>query len=119
MHCEDAPCEKVCPTHATYTTESGVVLVDESRCVGCKYCMAVCPYDARIQIEETGVIEKCRFCWDGEDDPKPACVSTCVSGARIFGDLDDPESEICKEIARLNAQPIASNLSNAKIHYVR
>ena len=57
MHCEDAPCEAVCPTHATYTTDSGVVLVDEERCIGCKYCMAACPYGARIQIKKTGVIE--------------------------------------------------------------
>ena len=51
MHCEDAPCEAVCPTHATYTTESGVVLVNEEKCIGCKYCMAACPYGARIQIK--------------------------------------------------------------------
>ena len=67
MHCENAPCQQVCPTHATYTTESGVVLVDEEKCIGCKYCMAACPYGVRIQIEKTGVIEKCRFCWyEGE-----------------------------------------------------
>ncbi len=84
MHCENAPCQQVCPTHATYTTDSGVVLVDEEKCIGCKYCMAACPYGVRIQIEKTGVIEKCRFCWDGEEDPKPACVSTCVSGGTMF-----------------------------------
>ena len=67
MHCENAPCQQVCPTHATYTTDSGVVLVDEEKCIGCKYCMAACPYGVRIQIEKTGVIEKCRFCWyEGE-----------------------------------------------------
>ena len=48
MHCEDAPCAAVCPTHATYITDSGVVLVDAEKCIGCKYCMAACPYDARI-----------------------------------------------------------------------
>ena len=83
MHCEDAPCEAVCPTHATYTTDSGVVLVDEGKCIGCKYCMAACPYGVRV------------------------------------GDLDDPESEICQEIARTNAQPLASDLTAAKIYYVR
>lgn len=81
MHCEDAPCEAVCPTHATYTTDSGVVLVDEERCIGCKYCMAACPYGARIQIKKTGVIEKCRFCWyEGEPGNPPRCVGTCISG---------------------------------------
>ena len=49
MHCENAPCQQVCPTHATYTTDSGVVLVDEEKCIGCKYCMAACPYGVRIQ----------------------------------------------------------------------
>ena len=96
MHCEDAPCEAVCPTHATYTTDSGVVLVDEERCIGCKYCMAACPYG----------------------NP-PRCVGTCISGARLFGDLDDPQSEICQEIARTNAQPLAGDLTTAKIYYVR
>ena len=66
-HCEDAPCAAVCPTHATYITDSGVVLVDEEKCIGCKYCMAACPYGARIVQEKTGVVEKCRFCWDGEN----------------------------------------------------
>ena len=120
MHCENAPCQQVCPTHATYTTDSGVVLVDEEKCIGCKYCMAACPYGVRIQIEKTGVIEKCRFCWDGEKPGNPpACVGTCISGARVFGDLDDPESDISREIARTNAQPIAGDLTESKIYYVR
>ena len=109
MHCENAPCQQVCPTHATYTTDSGVVLVDEEKCIGCKYCMAACPYGVRIQIEKTGVIEKCRFCWyEGEPGNPPAC-----------GDLDDPESDISREIARTNAQPIAGDLTESKIYYVR
>lgn len=120
MHCEDAPCEAVCPTHATYTTDSGVVLVDEERCIGCKYCMAACPYQARIVQESTGVVEKCRFCWEnGEPGNPPACAGTCISGARVFGDLDDPESDISKAIAQYHAQPLASNLTASKIYYVR
>ena len=120
MHCEDAPCAAVCPTHATYITDSGVVLVDEEKCIGCKYCMAACPYGVRIQIEKTGVIEKCRFCWDGEKPGNPpACVGTCISGARIFGDLDDPDSDISKEIVATNAQPIAGDLTKSKVFYVR
>ena len=104
----------------SYTTDSGVVLVDEERCIGCKYCMAACPYGARIQIKKTGVIEKCRFCWyEGEPGNPPRCVGTCISGARLFGDLDDPQSEICQEIARTNAQPLAGDLTTAKIYYVR
>ena len=120
MHCENAPCQQVCPTHATYTTDSGVVLVDEEKCIGCKYCMAACPYGVRIQIEKTGVIEKCRFCWyEGEPGNPPACVGTCISCARIFGDLDDPDSEINQAIAKYHAQPLADNLTVSKIYYVR
>lgn len=120
MHCEDAPCQRVCPTGATYTTESGVVLVDESKCIGCKYCMGACPYGARIVVEETGVADKCRFCWwNGQPGNPPACVKTCITGARVFGDLDDPESEINQEIAHRNALPLAGDLTSAKIFYVR
>ena len=120
MHCEDAPCQAVCPTHATYTTENGVVLVDEEKCIGCKYCMAACPYGVRIQIEKTGVIEKCRFCWyEGAPGNPPACVGTCITEARVFGDLDDPESDVSKAIARYNAQPLAGDLTESKLFYVR
>ena len=120
MHCENAPCQQVCPTHATYTTDSGIVGVDHGRCIGCLYCMAACPYGVRIQIEKTGVIEKCRFCWyEGEPGNPPACVGTCISGARIFGDLDDPDSEINQAIAKYHAQPLADNLTVSKIYYVR
>ena len=119
-HCEDAPCVRVCPTGASYKAEDGTVQVDPEKCIGCKYCMAACPYGARIQIKKTGVIEKCRFCWyEGEPGNPPRCVGTCISGARLFGDLDDPQSEICQEIARTNAQPLAGDLTTAKIYYVR
>ena len=120
QHCEDAPCAAVCPTHATYVTDSGVVLVDPEKCIGCKYCMAACPYQARIVQESTGVVEKCRVCWENvEPGNPPACAGTCISGARVFGDLDDPESDISKAIAQYHAQPLASNLTASKIYYVR
>lgn len=119
MHCEDAPCQSVCPTGATYTTDSGVVLVEEGKCIGCKYCMAACPYGVRVQLH-SGVVEKCRFCWyEGEPGNPPACVGTCITNARIFGDLDDPNSEINQAVARYNAQPLASDLTESKIFYVR
>ena len=121
QHCENPACVKVCPVGATYKDpETGVVRQDYDKCIGCRMCMAACPYGARIQIKKTGVIEKCRFCWyEGEPGNPPRCVGTCISGARLFGDLDDPQSEICQEIARTNAQPLAGDLTTAKIYYVR
>lgn len=121
MHCEDAPCQHVCPTGATYTNADGVVLVEESKCIGCKYCMVACPYSVRMIEHETGVVEKCRFCWsDDKGEPNnPSCVATCIANARIFGDLDDPESDVSRAIAEMNAQPIAGDLTKTKIFYVR
>ena len=122
MHCEDAPCEAVCPTHATYTTDSGVVLVDEERCIGCKYCMAACPYQVRVRNEETGAVDKCRFCTVSAETTGTkmcSCVEACLTGARMFGDLDDPDSDISKEIVATNAQPIAGDLTKSKVFYVR
>ena len=120
QQCEDAPCVHVCPTGASYRDADGKVLVDKEKCIGCKYCMAACPYGARIQIKATGVVEKCRFCWeDGEPGNPPACVGTCISGTRIFGDLDDPDCELVKEIAATHAAPIAGDLTKSKVYYVR
>ncbi len=100
MHCENAPCEKVCPTGATFINPDGIVLIDYEKCIGCRYCMMACPYDARYVDEERGVVDKCTFCiqriYGGRD---PACVETCPAKARIFGDLNDPDSEISRMIA--------------------
>lgn len=92
QHCQNAPCEHVCPTAATYHHKSGVVLINEKTCVGCKYCAVACPYDARTFDEETGLVDKCWLCLDWVlGDGLPACVQSCVLGARIFGRRDDPE----------------------------
>lgn len=122
MHCEDAPCAAVCPTGAAYIGADGIVGVDQGRCIGCKYCMAACPYQVRVHNEETGTVDKCRFCVVSsvETGTKMCnCVEACLTGARMFGDLDDPDSDIAREIAATNAQPIAGDLTKAKIFYVR
>lgn len=98
-HCDDAPCVSVCPTKATYRNEDGVVLVDPDRCIGCKYCMAACPFGVRWQNDETGEVDKCTFCYHRtEHGLLPACVSTCITGARMFGDAADPESPLAKKL---------------------
>lgn len=134
MHCENAPCEAICPTKATYTTAEGVVLVDYDKCIGCGACALVCPYNQRhiVKDDETNfdgvvmpfeeeaaerlnVAEKCVFCYGrvsaGE---KPACTVHCPGQCRIFGDVNDPESEISKYIKEHNAIQV----KGTSIYYV-
>ena len=129
MHCKEAPCLESCPTGATYRRHDGLVLIEDGKCIGCRYCIMACPYEARTyndgepqayfagqgltQVEEaghdrhpSGTVEKCTFCAQRLDQGKePACVATCPAGARIFGDLDDPSSEVSKLLAGGLAKP--------------
>ena len=99
-HCGNPTCVSVCPTAASYIADDGTVQIDESKCIGCKYCMAACAYGVRYLVEETGEVQKCTFCHHRSSNGLlPACVSTCVTKARLFGDLNDPESDISKRIA--------------------
>jgi Fe-S-cluster-containing dehydrogenase component len=107
LHCEDAPCVTVCPTGASYKrVEDGIVLVNESDCIGCGLCAWACPYGARELDQEEGVMKKCTLCVDRiynenlpEVDRVPSCVRTCPSGARHFGDLGDENSDVSKLVA--------------------
>ena len=100
-HCTHPPCVPVCPTGATWKREEdGIVVVDPDICIGCKYCIQACPYDARFLNPVTGVADKCDFCLHRVSQGlAPACVETCIGRARIFGDLNDPDSEISRMIA--------------------
>lgn len=94
-HCENPPCVPVCPVQATFQREDGIVVVDNTRCVGCAYCVNACPYDARFINEKTQTADKCTFCAHRlEANLLPACVESCVGGARIIGDMRDPNSQI-------------------------
>ncbi|MEW6546306.1 MAG: sulfate reduction electron transfer complex DsrMKJOP subunit DsrO [Bacillota bacterium] len=116
-HCSDPPCVRVCPTRATFKREDGIVMMDYHRCIGCRYCMAACPYGARsfnftdprpfinsvnpaYPTRERGVVEKCNFCEErlAAGSP-PACAAACRYGALVFGDLEDPGSAV-REILR-------------------
>lgn len=98
--CEDAPCVKVCPTKATYRTEDGQIMIDKEKCIGCRMCMAACPYGARSYNAQTKVVEKCTLCHHLQEiGEEPACVKACCAKARFFGDIDDPESTVSKAIA--------------------
>ncbi|HEX9719452.1 MAG TPA: 4Fe-4S dicluster domain-containing protein [Ramlibacter sp.] len=98
-HCEEPPCIPVCPVGATFKGKDGVVLVDADRCVGCGYCVQACHYEARFINHDTGKADKCTFCSHRvEAGLLPACVETCVGGARVFGDLNDPASTISRRM---------------------
>ena len=121
MHCDDAPCAKACPTSATYVTDEGIVRVDQEKCIGCKYCMAVCPYQARVINEVTGTVDKCRLCaaeLSAQGAPNCSCVSACLTGCRMVGDLDNPDSDIAQAVVSLNARTLTGD-PRATIYYVR
>jgi molybdopterin-containing oxidoreductase family iron-sulfur binding subunit len=143
-HCADAPCVTVCPTGASHQRDDGIVLVEQDKCIGCRACMMACPYsnrfylkkgelqtgyqgDARTVFEDTkwqwfteGTVTKCTFCAHRVDDGlEPACVVTCPTDARIFGDLDDPESKPSTLIRdRKGLQPLAELGTNPSVYYV-
>ena len=97
--CDEPPCIPVCPVGATFKRDDGIVLVDGDKCVGCAYCTQACPYEARFINHDTGKADKCTFCSHRVDAGLlPACVETCVGGARVFGDLNDAGSEISRRI---------------------
>jgi tetrathionate reductase subunit B len=94
-HCEFPACVTVCPTGATYQQPDGIVLVDNTVCIGCGYCAQACPYEARFINPASRTADKCTFCVHRlEAGLLPACVETCVGGARVFGDLHDPGSQV-------------------------
>jgi len=116
-HCENPPCVKACPTKATWKEPDGIVVVDYDWCIGCRYCIAACPYYGRRfnwnepvvpkdeitkqqhylgnRLRKRGQMEKCTFCVQRSRNGRlPACVEACPTGARVFGNLLDPNSEI-------------------------
>ena len=93
--CENPPCVQVCPVGATFKSEDGVILVDENRCIGCRYCIQACPYGARYLHPEKEVADKCTFCYHRiTKGMLPACVEVCPTQARIFGDVKSGASPL-------------------------
>lgn len=100
-HCADAPCVEICPVTALYTREDGIVDFDNRRCIGCKACTQACPYDALFMEPDNHTASKCNYCTHRVDiGLEPACVVVCPEHAIISGDMDNPETEISKLLAR-------------------
>ncbi|MBI2890305.1 MAG: 4Fe-4S dicluster domain-containing protein [Nitrospirae bacterium] len=99
-NCVKPICLLNCPVQATYQREDGIVMIDQHRCIGCKYCIASCPYGVRYVNPLKKYVQKCTFCHHRVDNGLvPACVETCIGRARIFGDMNDPSSEVSQILA--------------------
>jgi Fe-S-cluster-containing dehydrogenase component len=120
-HCARPPCVQVCPVGATFTTADGVVLVDEKRCIGCRYCIQACPYGARFFNHRTNTADKCTFCYHRVvKGLLPACVEVCPTQARIFGDLKSKASRLVR-FHRINKVSVLKPDLNTepKVHYAQ
>ena len=138
QHCENPACLRVCPTGATYKDDKGRVEVDYEKCIGCRMCMAACPYNARVfnwndpkrepdfnygdkdvPVRGKGVVEKRTLCKERTDrGEEPMCVKCCPVKARTFGDLDDPNSEISKlVVARKAGVLLEEQGTRPQVHY--
>ncbi len=153
MHCEHAPCVEVCPVGASYYRDDGIVMMDYDKCIGCRYCMIACPYEARsfnweafegenpavpewgapeVERRPRGVPEKCSFCYQRidrglalgltpgvDDDSTPSCCVVCPTGARTFGDLNDPNSNESQLLEKYPSYRLRENLgTNARVYYL-
>jgi tetrathionate reductase subunit B len=134
QHCADPPCVEVCPTGASFQRPDGIVLVDKHICIGCRYCVMACPYGARNFVHEEvanqrpwgprgkGTAEACTMCVHRVDAGRtPACVEACSTTgnkAMLFGDLNDPSSDIAKRVASFPSAQIRADLrTNPAVRY--
>ncbi len=140
QHCDNPACTRACPVGATSKREDGVVFQDYDKCIGCRMCVAACPYngvrifnweepeyyldfalgDKDIPAHQKHVVEKCTFCAHRLAQGKtPACMVLCPARARFWGDLDDPESEVSKLInKRKYKQLLTDRGTNPSVYYL-
>ena len=136
QHCEHPPCVDVCPTGSSFRRADGIVLVDKHTCIGCRYCMLACPFKARSFIHEDlenqkvhaprgkGTVESCTFCVhrvDRDRNPIPACAEACSKAghkAMVFGDMNNPDSELSRRLKKEASSQIRSDLDlNQGVRY--
>ena len=97
MQCDDPSCVAACPVHATYKQDDGLVVIDPEKCIGCGNCVTACPYKARYRNPAKRIADKCDFCENRlKRGKKPACVVTCPTKTRVFGDMNDPASPVAQ-----------------------
>ncbi|MBI3362776.1 MAG: 4Fe-4S dicluster domain-containing protein [Chloroflexi bacterium] len=121
MHCDEPPCVAVCTSGATYKREDGIVVIDQEACIGCGYCLPACPYGVRYLNPTTGKTDKCNACVQRvEVGQQPACVATCLGGARMFGDLNDPNSEVSMALKNATAARLVAPVTDTgpNVYYI-
>lgn len=121
-HCENPPCVYNCPTGASYQRkEDGLVQLKKHRCVGCKACLAACPYDARYINPDKGFADKCTFCEHRlKEGKEPACVTTCIGKSRIFGDLGDAKSPASLALLEAHGEVLLEYAgTRPRVHYIK
>jgi Fe-S-cluster-containing dehydrogenase component len=122
MHCSKPTCVDACPTWATYKDPTdGTIKIDRELCIGCGQCLEACPYGARYRHPELRVADKCDFCAERRRvGLEPACVSTCPNKARVFGDLNDPGSEVTRLLKGRKSVRVIHKKSNTdpNLHYL-
>ena len=97
MQCDNPSCVAACPVNATYKNGNGLVVIDQKTCIGCANCITACPYKARYRDPEKRIADKCDFCQHRLNrGDEPACVVTCPTKTRVFGDLNDPASRVAR-----------------------
>lgn len=118
-HCSKSPCTQVCPVGATFETPDGITLIDSKYCIGCGYCIQACPYGCRYLHPEKGIADKCTLCYHRlEKGQQPACFEMCPTQARIYGDLNDPKSNINYFLKNHTCMVIKPNLNTgSKLFY--
>ena len=119
-NCQNSPCIKVCPTGAAYYDENGISSINETKCIGCKLCVGTCPYKQRFINPDKNTADKCTLCIHRvKKGLVPACVNTCVGRARIFGDLNDPDSEVSQLVKANKTRVLKSELgTKPQVYYI-
>jgi molybdopterin-containing oxidoreductase family iron-sulfur binding subunit len=132
QHCEFPPCVDVCPTAASFKRDDGIVMVDRHRCIGCRYCMMACPYKARSFVHHPledqnpdvprgkGTVESCTFCVQRIErgEHTTACAEACKNKAILFGNLNDPQSEIAQKLRTVASVQVRADMQlNTGIRY--